>query len=201
MHRILFSIKRADQTSRALQRKLLEGFGITPARFDLLVAIASKRGCVMQRDIHAMLGVRRSTAHRMILALEELGFITRTFQHRRLIWVNLTKAGVTLTRRVRKHVIRTGMLWLTLCCALGGAQGMFELERFTTYLRMGFQDPATLAYPIYRESRYGHSLDRWAINVSGRRERLRHPAFGFIPCPGDPLNCTFDRTSLDLHPR
>src|SRR5204862_4746865 len=40
MHPIPFSLKRAHHSSLAKQRKWLAQFGITPARYDLLVVIA-----------------------------------------------------------------------------------------------------------------------------------------------------------------
>src|SRR5260221_8267076 len=82
MHSLLFGIKRADQCSRALQRRLLDPFGITPTRYDMLFVIFHQRvrrkwKYVFQSHVRNQLGVTAPTVCKMAKSLERLGLITR----------------------------------------------------------------------------------------------------------------------------
>jgi DNA-binding MarR family transcriptional regulator len=162
MHSLLFGVKRADQCSRALQRRLLEPFGITPARYDMLFVIFQVRvykrwRWIFQSHLRRQLGVTAPTTSKMARALERLGFVTRKRQRygdRRQILIELTDKGVCLLRRIRKTVIDPGILWLALYTAMNkSVESMGALDRFTQIFRNGCRDPAMFYFPDQRERR------------------------------------------------
>jgi DNA-binding MarR family transcriptional regulator len=156
MHSLLFGMKRADQCSRALQRRLLGPLGITPARYDMLFVIFQVRvykrfRCIFQSHLRRQLGVTAPTTSKMARALERLGFITRKrerFGDRRQILIELTEKGVSLLRRVREKVIDPGILWLALFTAMSkSVERMGSLQFFTRIFREGCRDPARFHFP------------------------------------------------------
>jgi DNA-binding MarR family transcriptional regulator len=161
MHSLLFGMKRADQCSRALQRRLLGPFGITPARYDMLFVIFQVRvykrfRSIFQSHLRRQLGVTAPTTSKMARALERLGFITRKrerFGDRRQILIELTEKGISLLRRVRKEVIDPGILWLALYTAMSTEQSMGSLAFFIEKFRAGCRDPARFYFPDQREQR------------------------------------------------
>jgi DNA-binding MarR family transcriptional regulator len=155
MDAILFSLKRADQSSRRLQRRLLNPFGITPARYDLLFVIFQhhvhrRSSWMFQSRIRKELGVTAPTASVMTRELAALGLVTRRrqrFGDKRQVIVTLTKRAFTLLRNVRKRVIQPGILWLVLHTALGSPEKMGSLEFYTNLFRTGMKDPALFIFP------------------------------------------------------
>jgi DNA-binding MarR family transcriptional regulator len=76
MHAVAFSVKRAHlRTVHHLQRHATR-FGLTPARYDMLLAIASGIAS-LQRDLWRIFHVSRTTVSRMVRALEALGLVCR----------------------------------------------------------------------------------------------------------------------------
>ena len=72
MHAVAFTIKRALLRTTDISRRCVRRFGITPARYDMLYAIAHER-VRLQSDLWRLFDVSRSTVSRMFAALEELG--------------------------------------------------------------------------------------------------------------------------------
>lgn len=100
MHRVFFSMKRVHLRIVEVGKRLLKRFQLTPARFDMMriVLVHAPHG-VFQSRIRALLGVSATTVSRMLVSLEELGFVERQqWEHdaRQLI-VRLTELG-------KKHV-------------------------------------------------------------------------------------------------
>ncbi|MBC7018091.1 MarR family winged helix-turn-helix transcriptional regulator, partial [Salmonella enterica] len=96
MHRIFFSIKRVHLRVIEIGKGMLAEFGLTPARFDMLrVVLAHEPHGLLQSRLRALLGVSGATVSRMLKALEELGFVTRTPFHRdrRNLLIELTSDG------------------------------------------------------------------------------------------------------------
>src|SRR5260221_14226618 len=160
MHSLLFGTKRADQCSRALQRRLLGPFGITPARYDMLFVIFQVRiykrwRWIFQSHLRRQLGVTAPTTSKMARALERLGFLTQKRQvygDRRQILIELTEKAVCLLRRIRTTVIERGFLWLALYTAMSkSVASMGSLEHFTQMFRTGCRDPARFHFPDQRE--------------------------------------------------
>ena len=96
MHRVFFSVKRVHLRIVETSKCLVQRFGLTPARFDMMriVLVHAPQG-ISQTRIRALLGVSATTVSRMLVALERLGFIERhawAYDTRRLI-VTLTELG------------------------------------------------------------------------------------------------------------
>jgi len=109
MNGVLFGMKRAHQEALRVCRSVLDGTGMTPARFDLvqvLVRDAAYNGRVgqFQSVLWKVLGVSRTTVSRMLTALEKLGFVRRSIMRkdRRQRWVELTREGAAWFRRARR---------------------------------------------------------------------------------------------------
>jgi len=109
MNRALFGMKRAHQDASRVCRRILEGTGMTPARFDLVQVLArdaAYNGKVgqFQSALWKALGVSRATVSRMLGALEKLGLVRRSIMRRdrRLRWVELTRKGAAWFRRARR---------------------------------------------------------------------------------------------------
>jgi DNA-binding MarR family transcriptional regulator len=98
---------RIVEVSKGLVRR----FDLTPARFDMMriVLVHSPDG-VSQTRIRALLGVSATTVSRMLVSLEELGFIERhPWKHdaRRLI-VTLTELGKKRVTDAMDALVETG---------------------------------------------------------------------------------------------
>lgn len=157
MHHVLCSIKRAGLLSLAMQRKWLAPFGITPARYEMLFVIANtnawmkKYHYVHQSDIWLMLGVTRVTVSKMLRALETLGFVRRersVVSDRRQVIVRLTQKARGLLRRVARHIIRPGQVFLAIYSIFGMRD--HDVGMFASYLielRERFNDTARFHYP------------------------------------------------------
>jgi len=109
MHAVLFAVKRVHHLSLRIGRRLLERTGLTPARFDLVQAMAVDArgwGKVRRRqsDLWKTLGVSRTTVSRMVQGLETSGFVRRfrSAKDRRQIWVELTREGAAALRLARR---------------------------------------------------------------------------------------------------
>jgi DNA-binding MarR family transcriptional regulator len=158
MHCVLFALKRADQCSRALQRRLLNPYSITPARYDLLFVIFQRhvhRGTpsMFQSRLRKELGVTAPTVSRMSKSLAQLGLVTRKrerYGDRRQVTITLTKKAFALLRRVRKRVIEPGILWLALYTAMTSLEQLGSLEFYTNRWRAGLKDPAQFQFPDQR---------------------------------------------------
>ena len=77
MNRMVFGLKRGFQRSLRWVRRTFQRFGITPARFDMLMAIWPRAG-VWQSEVRTILGVNRATTSQMMRALVKLGLVRRT---------------------------------------------------------------------------------------------------------------------------
>ena len=91
MHPVFFGLKRAHHLSVAVARNLTCHFGLTPARFDMLLALERARPSMRQRDLRRILGVSAPTVSRMLKALESLGLVLRR------------KEPLTIRRADRRH--------------------------------------------------------------------------------------------------
>lgn len=111
MHLLNFSIKRAHHRILRFTRGILHPFAITPARLDMLQAIAQCPEVPAQCEIARMLGVTRQTVSEMLDALESLGLVERVDDEadRRRTLVLLTDAARTLLRRVYAILVRSGV--------------------------------------------------------------------------------------------
>lgn len=80
MHALFFHVKIAHLSIQVVARRLAREIDLTPARFDLLVAI-SRHGPypgTRQDELRRTLHVSTSNVSRMVRALERLGWVERT---------------------------------------------------------------------------------------------------------------------------
>ena len=157
MHHILCSLKRAGLLSLAEQRKWLAPFGITPARYEMLVVIANtnmwlkKVHFVQQSDLWRLLGVTRVTVSKMVRALEKLKLVRRArciARDRRQVIVELTRKARGLLRSVHERVIRPGHVFLAIYAIFGMKEA--DVGAFIVgldKLREHFRDTAEFHYP------------------------------------------------------
>ena len=105
---MFFGVKRAHLAVNWWALRKLKEFGITPARFDLMRLVFSRRHRWAQSELRRQLGVARATISRMVRALIKLGWMVRernAFDRRTLDCV-LTEEG----RRVVATVMST-LIW------------------------------------------------------------------------------------------
>jgi len=103
MHNLGFQFKRAHWKTIAATRPLARAFGLTPQRFDILYALC-KHGFFTQSSLAKFFDVSRTTMARMLIALEELGFIVRfKFPRCRSRAVELSAAGRDLMARAIRY--------------------------------------------------------------------------------------------------
>ena len=158
MHPITFGIKRTFQGSLRILRPWFAQFRLTPARFDLLCAINHRnRGCLLQSELRALLGVTASTISRMVDSLEELGFLFRTVSliDRRERVVTLTDIGRRALRdAVEATVPHVAQLIVDSAFVLPWdprrelpSADLSLLERLFARAREQFRDRAVLVFP------------------------------------------------------
>ena len=103
MESTFFHAKRAYYRALSFTRHTLAPFDITPARFDLLMAIKQHECGAFQSDLVAAIGTVKSNISRLCRVLHELGYITLGFDgtERRdgNLW-SITERGEDLVARV-----------------------------------------------------------------------------------------------------
>jgi DNA-binding MarR family transcriptional regulator len=110
MNEITFQGKMYHLRAVRLGRRLMRTFGgeglradMTPARYDLLVAILQLPTGTKRADLASHLGVTRQVIDRMVHRLEELGWVTceQLSTDRRRIVVRVTEHATSLLREAR----------------------------------------------------------------------------------------------------
>jgi DNA-binding MarR family transcriptional regulator len=93
VHPIFFSFKRAYWSSMRFSRDWAEEYEMTPARLDMLVAIARHPGGIAQLELRNTLDVCPPVVTRMLKALDECGLVQRWIhpEDRRQRWITLTE--------------------------------------------------------------------------------------------------------------
>lgn len=126
MDAVMFELKGAHLAVQRVGRGLLRGFGMTPARFDLMFAVWGEG--MKQSDLWRLLNVVRSVVCEMVRDLETLGWVERERdpEDRRTWIVKLTARGRALLERAYGERVANGVAawWMDY----GLAQGHFELE-------------------------------------------------------------------------
>jgi DNA-binding MarR family transcriptional regulator len=158
MHAISFALKRVQHRTLAISRRLLKGLALTPARFDMLYAIADTANRRLpQRTLCKKLGVTAPTVSRMAKSLEALGFIARRrspYDHRRLD-VYLTALGsYHLVYCIRETSAPMHFL-LERAMSKGdwfldvAEHAMLDLDDQLFWMRKSMGDRAWLHYPFH----------------------------------------------------
>ena len=159
MHPLTFGMKRMFLRSVAINRDYTRHHHLTPARFDMLVAIRRGNSGVVQRSVRSQLDVRSPTVSRMMASLEKLGYIRR-FKYppdRRHRWVVLTDRG--------RQVIDAAQSDLTL-----GPFGE-DVARRIVSRASDEREPTEKALADAR------TLFRTIRELAGDTARLRYPAY------------------------
>ncbi len=162
MHPLSFQIKRAHHRVIALGKQLLHRFGLTPARFDLLVIVYARwefqkrlYDAPAQTDLCRVLGVTAPTVSRMVRSLEEHG-IVRRFRNpvdRRTKQVTLTEEGLALFREAFDHVFAKPRFDRAYQSAFGGpsariSRTVLRLKESVQTIAKAFGDTSTLSYDL-----------------------------------------------------
>ena len=76
MNRLSFKVKRVFHRFVQLGVMMTRAYGLTPARFDLMLALECQRQkWVPHKDLRELLGVRSPTVSRMVTALVRKGLL------------------------------------------------------------------------------------------------------------------------------
>ncbi len=157
MEKIIFGSKQFYLGTIRLTRRWLTPFGLTPARFNMLVAIATggHRG-LAQHDLLGLLGVTSATISRMLRSLEEIGLIVRKPHPRnpQRRWINVTAGGIYRLRAAIDEVVDSGELAFAVAEILNPQPGkrataeaaIKEMNILLTRARAALNDIATLTF-------------------------------------------------------
>jgi len=95
---------------------VLARFGLTPARFDLLVAVGTHAHGTPQRALPGVLGVVRSSVSELVAAVEKCGLLrrVRSLADRRTWSLRLTARGAEVLAQAYEECINRGFVPLTI---------------------------------------------------------------------------------------
>jgi DNA-binding MarR family transcriptional regulator len=110
MHQLFFAVRRAFHCSNQMLSRVLQGYGLTPARFDLLFAIKQFVDGLPQSQLRRLFGVSGPTTSKMLCALEARGLVARTRapRDRRVLHVRLTALGRRIITRAQRLLRDSG---------------------------------------------------------------------------------------------
>jgi DNA-binding MarR family transcriptional regulator len=169
MNAVYFGLKRAFQGWLRIGRKEFLSRGLTAARFDMLYALTNEGKArttfTLQSKLPEILGVTGQTVSRMLISLEELGFVRRVRSEadKRQLEVWLTREGARRIEIAFDDVVKGGIALDTPNRAFDWEtptvketrhweRFMGETEKFEALLmdvRIPCRDFATLEYRWY----------------------------------------------------
>ena len=160
MHPLLFSFKRVFLRGTRFAAAFAKEFSLTPARYDMLIAIADSGDGIAQKDLRHVIGVSAPVICRMLYQLEALGLVWRHPHpsNRRWRWVRLTPRGATKYTIANSELMGPGSLVDQLVHAAvthrpddprARRLGYAAATKVTHVVRERLGDEATLAYPLY----------------------------------------------------
>ena len=154
MNSTFFSLKRGYLRTLNFARKLLEPFGLTPARFDVLFVL--RRGWKHQSQVWRILGLHPSTVSKMICKLDDLELVFRhgDSDNRREMVVRLSPWGAAALEGAIAELVKNGVLDGYVGWAVAGPYRGVErrpvavlmLEEALLRVRRAFLDTARLLY-------------------------------------------------------
>lgn len=166
MHPFLFSLKRAYQAALRLAQRLLVEAWFTPARFDLLSALAGSNGRQSYgSELARVLGVSRVTTARMIASLEREEMIQRRPGPRRTKIIEFTSIGYSSFVNVREVLFDNGLVSLAVSRMLDDDPSTDQkLETVGPHLdtirrRLGEQATLACSAPRAREGTFEKGLE------------------------------------------
>ena len=166
MHPLLFSFKRVFLRSTRIVWPLAKEFGFTPARYDMLVAIARSPDGIAQLRLRHVLGVSAPVVCRMLRQLEHLDLVWR-----------------------HPHPLNEQWRWVRLTDAARDAlaEASSELEGPDSLLDAFVHAAVTRRPESLPERRLGYAAASGVTDVLrerlGDRATLRYPGY---PAPGEP---------------
>ena len=157
MHQMFFTLRRGFHKSNQFLSRMLQPFGITPARLDVLHAIDDLGVRPRQTWLAQWFGVTAATMSKLVRALEGLGLVARARDpaDARAFRISLTELGLRLLRRVRREIQGSGAAELAAVSAVtwtwwDDTQAFIQMEAFDDALsriRRQFGDIAAFHYP------------------------------------------------------
>ncbi len=199
MHPFLFSLKRAYQAALRLLQRLLVKAWFTPAKFDLLCALASSRDRQSYgSELARVLGVSRVTTARMIAKLEREEMIRRRPGPRRTKIVEFTPIGYDSFVGVRRVLFDNGVVSLAISRMLDDDPAsdarLATIVPHLDTIRQRLGEPATLVCtaPLARDGTFEKGLGSGtcddlrqlftsAIEICGRQFHSAKPRWGHLP--------------------
>jgi DNA-binding MarR family transcriptional regulator len=168
VHAIFFGIKRVHLRVLALTRRMVDLYGLTPARFELLRIVHLQPDGIAQSTLRWLLGVAAPTVSKMLKSLEDLGIVGRARDPRdaRCLIVRLTRRGLRAVTMARFDAVdRLEAEFMAARGVLGdprddiesgdefdellaaGRAGVDDIDRLLTNMRRAFADPAPFRDP------------------------------------------------------
>ena len=168
MHASFFAIKRVHLRVLAVTRKIIRGYELTPARFDMLRVVLLQDDGIAQTTLRWLLGVSAPTVSRMLKSLQEKGFVEREQDDDdgRCLIVRLTPRGrvavrmcieQTVVAREAERTAARGVLGDTraqpksyeevLATISAGKTSLAQLDVLLANMRRAFADPAPFWHP------------------------------------------------------
>ncbi len=161
MHPIFHSFKRLHWSSMRFSRDWADEFGTTPARFDMMLAIAQNGG-ITQANLRRTLDVCGPVVGRMLKSLWKRGLVDRVrYQHdRRTYWIFLTESGKRRLALAQRELLEDGFTESQLPRVVSDAphddavtaRAFAATNVFLRRLRRRVVDGSTLLYPAYLRS-------------------------------------------------
>ena len=183
MHPIFQSFKRTYWASMRFSRAFMERYkeyGITPARFDMLLVIAGQGGKIAQTTLREVLDVCPSVVTVMLDSLEheDLGYVVRTplpgaRGHAKLVII--TELGSSLLHEIIDEMLTSGFTEYCVRRVLADTPtGSVQTERvlartrrIVRHLRWRVRDSSTLVYPAYLASGERHPDHPYTCGAQG----------------------------------
>lgn len=189
MHDLAFRCKLVHWAFVDLHRRLLSPLGITPARLDLLQALADEDNCHYGAALGRILGVTRQTIHDMVDALAALGLLRRLPQDERtrIVPLELTDAGRALLDDVFAVFVRSGV------ALKSAARTLLDFPRDPAKVRAFVESARRIQTSLQRRGCHvpqavgpddvdaGAGLDDRLEPVFDRALRLCRRAFAWLP--------------------
>jgi DNA-binding MarR family transcriptional regulator len=166
MDAVFFGLKRAYHATLKFTAPSLAVFGLTPARFDLLFALAQAGGRATQSQLRRVLGVARSTISRMLTSLEVAGIITRrrAAADARQRDVQLTRTGIRRFNGAHEDLVWTGVMALAVDCTLATRKWVMPFRNDAHHFHFVLHNDPLAA---------SHCFDQ-RDSLNGHLWRLRH---------------------------
>ena len=166
MNSTMFSVKRAFLRTVHFGRKVLEPFGLTPARFDLLFLLW-RREYRYQSELWRILGLHPSTVSKMLKRLQFIEFVYCDIDpdDERKVVVKLAPDGQAALEAAIAEIVANGAMDGFMGWAVAGpwrreerrSVAVLNLEEALLRVRRTFFDSARLLYAFDPEEWLEHA--------------------------------------------